>query len=115
MSRASGAGWTLRFIATLKLLKGLLLLAVAVGALRLLHRDVADVAATWIDQLHLDPEAVLATLCWSGWLASTTGRLGRVPVAGVPGEMVSRADVTPRRWVQNSGVESVHKCGGRYL
>jgi hypothetical protein len=74
MSRASGIGWTLRLIATLKLAKGLLLLGVAVGALRLLHHDVTDVAATWIDQLHLDPETVLSSLCWSGWLASMTGR-----------------------------------------
>jgi uncharacterized membrane protein (DUF2068 family) len=57
MSRASGIGWTLRLIATLKLVKGLLLLGVAVGALRLLHRDVADVVATWTVQLHLDPES----------------------------------------------------------
>jgi uncharacterized membrane protein (DUF2068 family) len=57
MSRASGIGWTLRLIATLKLAKGLLLLGAAVGALRLLHHDVTDVAATWTDQLHLDPES----------------------------------------------------------
>ena len=39
-----------------KLAKGLLLLVVGVGVLRLLHRDVADVLASWIAQLHVDPE-----------------------------------------------------------
>jgi len=39
-----------------KLAKGLLLLVVGVGILRLLHRDVADVLASWIAQLHVDPE-----------------------------------------------------------
>ena len=57
MPRASRTGSTLRLIATFKLFKGLLLLAVAVGALRLLHHDVGDVAATWIGQLHLDPDS----------------------------------------------------------
>jgi uncharacterized membrane protein (DUF2068 family) len=48
---------TLRLIAVFKLLTGFLLLAVAVGALRLLHHDVADVAATWIGLLRLDPDS----------------------------------------------------------
>ena len=39
-----------------KLAKGLLLLAVGVGILRLLHQDVAGVLASWIAQLHVDPE-----------------------------------------------------------
>src|SRR6266851_5928313 len=39
-----------------KLAKGLLLLAVGVGALRLLHQDVADVLALWTAHLHVDPE-----------------------------------------------------------
>jgi len=39
-----------------KLAKGLLLLAVGVGALRLLHQDVADVLASWTAHLHVDPE-----------------------------------------------------------
>jgi uncharacterized membrane protein (DUF2068 family) len=57
MSRAARTDSTLRLIAVFKLLKGFLLLAVAVGALRLLHRDVADVVATWIGPLHLDPDS----------------------------------------------------------
>jgi uncharacterized membrane protein (DUF2068 family) len=39
-----------------KLAKGLLLLALGVGALRLLHQDVGDVLASWTAQLHVDPE-----------------------------------------------------------
>ena len=54
--RALRTGSALRFIAGFKLAKGLLLVAVGVGALRLLHRDVADVLSSWIAQLHVDPE-----------------------------------------------------------
>ncbi len=43
-------------IAIFKLLKGLLLLAVAVGALRMLHRDVAASVAHWVDVLRVDPD-----------------------------------------------------------
>ena len=39
-----------------KLAKGLLLLALGVGALRLLHQDVGDVLTAWTAQLHVDPE-----------------------------------------------------------
>jgi uncharacterized membrane protein (DUF2068 family) len=53
-SKANG----LLYIAAYKLLKGLLLLAVAVGALRLLHKDVAADAAHWINKLRVDPENI---------------------------------------------------------
>jgi uncharacterized membrane protein (DUF2068 family) len=53
-SRAQG----LLYIAAFKLLKGLLLFAVAVGALRLLHQDVAAEAAHWINKLRVDPENI---------------------------------------------------------
>ncbi len=46
----------LGLIGTFKLVKGLLLLAVGVGALRLLHQDLANVLASWITQLHIDPD-----------------------------------------------------------
>jgi uncharacterized membrane protein (DUF2068 family) len=39
-----------------KLAKGLLLAAVGVGALHLLHKDVADVVAGWFEQVHVDPD-----------------------------------------------------------
>jgi uncharacterized membrane protein (DUF2068 family) len=50
-----------------KLTKGLLLVAVATGALHLLHKDVADVVAAWAAHVHVDPEnryvdRVLSTL-----------------------------------------------------
>jgi uncharacterized membrane protein (DUF2068 family) len=42
-------------IAVFKLLEGLLIFVVAVGALKLLHRDVASMAAEWITALRIDP------------------------------------------------------------
>jgi uncharacterized membrane protein (DUF2068 family) len=46
----------LQLIAAFKLLKGLLLLAVGSGALRLLHRpQAADALKAWAVGLHLDP------------------------------------------------------------
>jgi uncharacterized membrane protein (DUF2068 family) len=42
-------------IAAFKLLKGLALLAVAIGALRLLHKDVAAIAEHWINAFKVDP------------------------------------------------------------
>lgn len=47
----------LRLIAIFKLLKGLLLLAVGSGAVRLLHRDLADAVTAWMVRLHLDPDS----------------------------------------------------------
>ena len=45
---------TLWLIGGFKLIKGLLLLVVALGALQLLHKDIGDVTATWVSRLHLD-------------------------------------------------------------
>ena len=42
-------------IAVFKLLKGIVLLAVAIGALRLLHHDVAALADHWINAFRVDP------------------------------------------------------------
>ncbi len=42
-------------IAVFKLLKAVLLIAVGVGALNLLHRDVASVLEHWVETLGLDP------------------------------------------------------------
>lgn len=47
---------TLMAIAIFKLFKGVLLLLVGIGALRLLHRDVGEVAAHWVDILGVDPD-----------------------------------------------------------
>jgi uncharacterized membrane protein (DUF2068 family) len=42
-------------IAAFKLLKGLVLIAVGIGALRLLHRDVAGVVEHWVNAFRVDP------------------------------------------------------------
>jgi uncharacterized membrane protein (DUF2068 family) len=54
-------------IGAFKLLKGLLLVAVGLGALGLLHRDIAGTFAPLVAHLHIDPESrylgrVLTTL-----------------------------------------------------
>ena len=46
---------TLLLIAGFKILKGLALLVLAVGALRLLHRDLAHEIARWINLFRVDP------------------------------------------------------------
>jgi uncharacterized membrane protein (DUF2068 family) len=45
----------LLFIAAYKLMKGLGLLALGIGVLRLLHKDVAAEIAQWLDVLRVDP------------------------------------------------------------
>jgi uncharacterized membrane protein (DUF2068 family) len=47
----------LRLIAIFKLLKAVLLVAVGVGALNLLHRDVARAVEHWAELLKLDPNS----------------------------------------------------------
>jgi uncharacterized membrane protein (DUF2068 family) len=42
-------------IGVFKLLKSATLIAVGIGALKLLHKDIAGEAASWIDSLDLDP------------------------------------------------------------
>jgi uncharacterized membrane protein (DUF2068 family) len=45
----------LMLIAAFKLLKGIALIAVGIGALHLLHRDVAAVVDHWINAFRVDP------------------------------------------------------------
>jgi uncharacterized membrane protein (DUF2068 family) len=45
----------LMLIAAFKLIKGIALLALGIGALRLMHKDVAAEVAQWIDILRVDP------------------------------------------------------------
>ena len=52
-SRGDGA---LLVIAIFKFVKGALLLALAFGALTLLHKDVASEVGYWLDQLRIDPD-----------------------------------------------------------
>ncbi len=51
--RAHGRG--LRLIAAFKLLKGLALLALGIGALKLLHKDVEALFVHWINIFQVDP------------------------------------------------------------
>ena len=45
----------LRLIALFKLVKAALLIALGVGALKLLHKDVAEAVEYWVELLRLDP------------------------------------------------------------
>jgi uncharacterized membrane protein (DUF2068 family) len=47
----------LLLIAAFKLLKSLALIAVGIGALRLLHKDVASVADAWVNAFKVDPHS----------------------------------------------------------
>ena len=47
---------TLFAIAVFKIGKGLLLLTVGIGAIRLLHRDVAETITRWVEILRADPD-----------------------------------------------------------
>ena len=47
--------WGLITIGVFKLVKGVLLLIVGIGALSLIHKDVADLAAQWVDYFRVDP------------------------------------------------------------
>lgn len=46
----------LLLIGLFKLFKGVLLLLAAIGALRLLHKDVSAVLMHWVDYLRVDPD-----------------------------------------------------------
>jgi uncharacterized membrane protein (DUF2068 family) len=60
----------LLLVAAYKLIKGVALLALGIGALRLLHRDVAAEAARWIDLLRIDPQ--------NHYIQSTLARIAKV-------------------------------------
>lgn len=53
---SSRSGRVLLLIGAFKLFKGVLLLGVGIGALRLLHKDVAEVADRWVNLLRVDPD-----------------------------------------------------------
>lgn len=50
------AGKGLRIIAVFKLAKALLLIAVGIGAIKLLHKDVSEIASDWIAAIRVDPD-----------------------------------------------------------
>nr|ADC35846.1 hypothetical protein [uncultured bacterium 89] len=56
LSRDSKNPKTLLLIALFKLLKGVLLVVVGIGALRLLHRDLAETVMHWVNVLRVDPD-----------------------------------------------------------
>jgi uncharacterized membrane protein (DUF2068 family) len=55
VSRLPIAPWIV-VIAIFKLVKGLLLIAAGIGALKLLHKDVGEVVERWIDVVRVDPD-----------------------------------------------------------
>jgi uncharacterized membrane protein (DUF2068 family) len=55
MAKREGGDKWVRTIGVLKAVKGVLLLAVATGGMRLLHKDVADEVTRWIERLNMDP------------------------------------------------------------
>jgi uncharacterized membrane protein (DUF2068 family) len=52
--RSSSTGLIL--IGAFKVVKGLLLVAVAIGVLKLLHKDIAEVVTRWVESLRVDPD-----------------------------------------------------------
>lgn len=66
---------TVLLIALFKLTKGILLLIVGIGALRLLHRNVADTVGHWVDILRVDPDNRYIHRLLSHVLAVTPGQL----------------------------------------
>lgn len=56
MTTLKHTGRGLWLIAAFKLLKGIALLAVGVGVLKLLHKDMAAEMGSWIDYLRVDPQ-----------------------------------------------------------
>jgi uncharacterized membrane protein (DUF2068 family) len=55
MSGKTSRGRGLQVIAVFKLLKGFALIAVGIGALHLLHRDVAAIVEHWVNIFRVDP------------------------------------------------------------
>lgn len=72
---------TLWLIGGFKLVKGLLLARVALGALRLLHHDVATVIAAWVAHLHVDPESRVVHRVLGVLLAGDDHRLRAISAA----------------------------------
>ena len=54
-SRREPDGKGLRIIAVFKLAKALLLVAVGIGAIKLLHKDLSELAANWVAAIRSIP------------------------------------------------------------
>ena len=57
MESKASHGRGLRLIAAFKLLKGLALFALGIGALKLLHKDVEAIVVHWINIFQVDPHS----------------------------------------------------------
>ena len=57
MTKSKAHGRGLRLIAAFKLMKGLALLALGIGALKLLHKDVEAIIVHWINVFQVDPHS----------------------------------------------------------
>ena len=57
MTKPKAHGRGLRLIAAFKLLKGVALLALGIGALKLLHKDVEAIIVHWINVFQVDPHS----------------------------------------------------------
>jgi uncharacterized membrane protein (DUF2068 family) len=57
MTEPKAHGRGLRLIAAFKLLKGLALLALGIGALKLVHKDVEAIVVHWINVFQVDPHS----------------------------------------------------------
>jgi uncharacterized membrane protein (DUF2068 family) len=55
ITRASATPRGIRLIAAFKLFKGLVLLAVGIGAVKLVHKDIAFELERWADMFRVDP------------------------------------------------------------
>jgi uncharacterized membrane protein (DUF2068 family) len=65
----------LRLIASIEILKGAVVVVGALALLRLVHRDIGEIAANLLDKLHVPPGASLATHVLQGADAVTPEKI----------------------------------------
>jgi uncharacterized membrane protein (DUF2068 family) len=65
----------LRFIASLEILKGALVVLGALALMRFVHRDITELTAQLLDKLHVPPGASLATYLLQGSNSVTPERI----------------------------------------
>ncbi len=71
----------LRLIAVFKFLKASTLIAVGVGAFRLMHKDVASVIEHWIERLGLDPGSHFLNLALARAAHLSPGQIKKLGLA----------------------------------
>lgn len=54
--KSKSSSWVLVLIGSFKLLKALLLIAVGIGAIKFLHKDIVTTVTHWTEVLRVDPE-----------------------------------------------------------